>query len=226
MRRSWPLFIEGDGADIRGRRIELTALHRSGARLPVELTISAIGRGEEISFNAFIHDISERKAAEQRLQLLALHDFLTGLPNRVLIMDRLGLALARSRRDGTKVALLFLDLDGFKAVNDNLGHDAGDELLIVIADRLKNALRPSDTAGRLGGDEFVVVFDGVSDQYAVEDLVTRVQEVISRPCTIRGMPIEVRVSVGMALADDTSDPESLLRQADTAMYEDKKLARA
>ncbi|MEO7837539.1 MAG: diguanylate cyclase, partial [Acidimicrobiales bacterium] len=184
-----------------GRRLELTGLHRSGRRLPVELTISAVGHGEQLSFNAFIHDISERKEAERRLQVLALHDFLTGLPNRVLIMDRLRVALARARREEANVALLFLDLDGFKAVNDSLGHDAGDELLIVVADRLRAVLRPSDTAGRLGGDEFVVLCDRMADNLAVENLVGRVEQAVALPCMIRGVSVEIRVSVGVAVAD-------------------------
>ena len=218
-------FLATDTSSILGRRLELTGLHRFGQRLLMELTISAVGSGDQISFNAFIHDISERKEAERRLQVLALHDFLTGLPNRVLIMDRLRVALARSRRNDADVALLFLDLDDFKAVNDSLGHDAGDELLIIVADRLKAVLRPSDTAGRLGGDEFVVLCDGVAGERAVEGLVRRVEHAIAQPANIRGVYVEIRVSIGVAVAAGGADAESLLHQADSAMYERKKLAR-
>ena len=152
----------------------------------------------------------------------ALHDALTGLPNRALIVDRIEQLLARNRRQGTSGAALFVDLDNFKDVNDTLGHAAGDQLLVAVAARMESALRDADTIGRMGGDEFVVLIDGASLEAAPELVAERLLEVMRQPFDLDGatMPLVVNASVGIAMGDRT-DPGDLLRDADVALYEAK-----
>ena len=150
----------------------------------------------------------------------ALHDGLTGLANRVLIMDRIDQLLARNRRVGTEGAALFIDLDEFKNVNDTLGHGAGDELLIAVAARLKSTLRDADTIGRMGGDEFVVLIDGSERQVAPYLVAERLLEAMREPVDVNGNAITVHTSIGIAVGDRNSAGE-LLRDADVALYEAK-----
>ena len=211
----------GEGAVI-GRRIEITARRRDGSELPVELTPWVV-RGEDgVRFNAFISDITERKEFERQLRHQALHDALTGLPNRALLMDRLAHALARCRRESCITAVLFIDLDRFKAVNDNFGHDAGDQLLLAVASRLPDVVRPGDTVARLGGDEFVVLCEGLSNRRDAVDIAERVVTAIQRPVAIQGMEMVVAASVGVAINEGDGDPEQVLGDADLAMYRAKE----
>jgi diguanylate cyclase (GGDEF)-like protein/PAS domain S-box-containing protein len=183
------------------------------------------GRSE--FFSAVLHDISERKAFEHRLAHQATHDPLTGLPNRTLLLDRLDVALRRARRTMRRVAVLFLDLDHFKVVNDSLGHGLGDRLLIAIADRLRAALRPADTIARFGGDEFVVLCEDLTNQADSIAIAERVNEAISGPFVIDDTEVFVGVSIGIAFPDDNdADPETLIRDADAAMYQAKDRGRA
>ena len=183
--------------------------------------------GEGPRFSAILHDISERKAFEQRLAHQATHDPLTGLPNRTLLIDRLEGALARARRHNRRVAVLFLDLDHFKVVNDSLGHGLGDRLLVAIAERLAVALRPGDTVARFGGDEFVVLCEDLVTQHDAITIAERVDEAVSGPFVIDDTEVFVGVSIGIALPDDTeADPETLIRDADAAMYRAKDRGRA
>jgi diguanylate cyclase (GGDEF)-like protein len=164
----------------------------------------------------------ERKQSELRLASQALHDALTELPNRVLFLDRLRLALARRRRS-TSLAVLFIDLDRFKAVNDSLGHEAGDELLAELAGRLRSVLRPSDTAARFGGDEFLILCDGLHGEREALPLAARVRTAIAEPIELRGREISVHASVGVAYAEAAeSKAEGLVREADQAMYRAKR----
>jgi diguanylate cyclase (GGDEF)-like protein len=166
----------------------------------------------------------ERKRVEARLAHQALHDDLTALPNRALFLDRLGQALSRLGRLTTTVAVLFLDLDKFKAVNDALGHAAGDELLRAVADRLASVLRAGDTAARLSGDEFAVLCEDVAGERHAIGVAERVAEALRAPFTLAGDEVFMRASVGIALATEgTEDPEGLLRDADAAMYRAKGL---
>jgi diguanylate cyclase (GGDEF)-like protein len=157
-----------------------------------------------------------------QLRYQALHDSLTGLPNRVLILDRIEQMLARARREHGPVAVLFLDLDDFKDINDTLGHNAGDRLLASVAARLSGALREGDTVGRLGGDEFVVLLEGASLAAGPEVVADRILDVLATPFDLPGgeMPLTVTASIGIADGDRPA-PEELLRDADIALYEAK-----
>ena len=181
---------------------------------------------EGIVVNA--RDVTERKAYEERLARQATHDSLTGLPNRRLLMDRLGQALARAGRSGQRVAVLYLDLDDFKVVNDSLGHDAGDELLVAVAERLRDCLRPEDTVARLGGDEFAVLVEDAEDAAAAARVAERIGEALREaPFEVRDRRMTVGASVGVVLADEQRrGAEDLLRGADLAMYEAKDRGKA
>jgi diguanylate cyclase (GGDEF)-like protein len=169
----------------------------------------------------------ERKRYETRLARLALHDPLTGLPNRALFLDRLTLALDRARRTDTQVAVLFLDVDHFKQINDKLGHAAGDRLLKELAGRLCSMLRPMDTVARFGGDEFTFLFEELSSEREVLLITERIVHAASVPIRVCEAETTVTVSVGITTVDDPSiGAESVIREADIAMYRAKELGRA
>ena len=156
------------------------------------------------------------------LQSLALHDALTGLPNRRLLMDRLALAIAHARRNSRTMAVMYLDLDGFKQINDTLGHDAGDTLLRLIAARLLGAVRQEDTVARVGGDEFVIVLAELSDVDPVADLVSKVVQAVSQPYGIQGRNVSMTASVGVSIYPTHGEEvETLMKSADLALYEAK-----
>jgi diguanylate cyclase len=164
----------------------------------------------------------ELELANRALQQLALHDALTGLPNRTLLHDRLQQALLENRRSGQTLALVMLDLDGFKAVNDTLGHAAGDQLLREMAGRLRRVLRAGDTVGRLGGDEFAVLLPG-ADKAVTARLMERMRAVLAADTLLAGRPVSVSASLGAALGPvHGRDPDTLLRCADDAMYRAKR----
>jgi diguanylate cyclase (GGDEF)-like protein/PAS domain S-box-containing protein len=168
-------------------------------------------------------DITLRKQAEEQLMDFALHDQLTGLSNRILLLDHIDGALRRARRSGETVALLFIDLDNLKIVNDTLGHLAGDEILIAVAKRLLVSGRSSDTAARLGGDEFVILCEGIGRLEDAQDIASRVLHAIGQPITVRGRDVLTTASIGIALAlpNEGATPESLMSDADAALYSAK-----
>ncbi len=171
-------------------------------------------------------DISERKAAESRAHFLAYHDQLTGLPNRSLAQDRLQLAIRTAERNETKLALLILDLDSFKTINDSLGHSAGDRLLIEVSRRLSNALRETDTISRLGGDEFLVLLPDLPETEHCIHVLDKLRQNLIEPFPIDEHELTVTLSVGIALyPDDGEDLETLQKKADTAMYRAKQSGR-
>ncbi len=180
--------------------------------------------GEPMYYFAQLQDITERKAAEIELAHQALHDSLTGLPNRALLSDRLEHSLAGARQRGTPLGVVFLDLDNFKNVNDSLGHSAGDELLRHAVERIAAVLRPGDTLARFGGDEFVIVCEDAA-VWALETVAERVLDAVSNPCVIAGREMTVTASAGIVAADDASTAETLLRDSDAAMYSAKAQGR-
>jgi diguanylate cyclase (GGDEF)-like protein/PAS domain S-box-containing protein len=165
-----------------------------------------------------MRDVSERHALEEELRRRAFHDALTGLANRALFEDRLRHALARMRRDQRSVAVLFVDLDDFKTINDSLGHTAGDELLRKAAERISSVVRPVDTAARLGGDEFAILVETMPDDMGAQAVAERVLDTLKSPFELAGRELIVTASVGLALAEPTTDADQLLRNADVAMY--------
>ncbi len=210
---------------------ELAMRTADGATVPVWQTIAAKRRpdGRMTQISAVGRDITERRRFEAALAHQATHDALTDLPNRALLLDHLGLSLAWAERAPTGVALLFLDLDRFKSINDTFGHETGDELLVAVAGRLSEVLRPSDTVARLGGDEFVILCEDVVDEHHAVAVAQRVLSLIeSKPFAVQGSEIDLTASIGIAISagGDDADPESLLRDADAAMYRAKDLGRA
>jgi diguanylate cyclase (GGDEF)-like protein len=193
----------------------LHAIHEGAQDYLPETDVGAVSR-------AIRHAIA-RKQNDVRLARQALHDSLTGLPNRALLLDRLHVAIGRSRRRPTSVALLFLDLDGFKRVNDTLGHDAGDDLLVEVARRLSSVLRPGDTVARYGGDEFVILCEDLRSEREALRVAERARATIAQPFAVRGEPVTVQASVGIARARPGGTfAEDLLREADLAMYRAKR----
>lgn len=183
--------------------------------------------GKERIILLAIEDITERKKYEEKIQQMAFHDSLTGLPNRKLFSDRLGIVLAQAKRNKKKVGIVMLDLDNFKDVNDTLGHDVGDILLKAVAERLSGTLRKSDTVARFGGDEFVLIFP---DMEVIEEAIQVVQKIIDRfnkPFLIDTHQLVVTTSIGIAVyPNDGMDEEILMKNADIAMYQAKQAGRA
>ena len=172
------------------------------------------------------HDISDLKAAQQRLEYEATHDLLTGLPNRAMFREIGERALARATRTGEPVAVLFLDLDGFKMVNDSFGHDAGDRLLAQVARRLREAVRLGDTVARLGGDEFVILCEQPHNEEQMVELSNRLIDVTSEPFRLEEESVSVGASVGIAYgAGEDSGVGEMIREADIALYQAKRNGR-
>jgi diguanylate cyclase (GGDEF)-like protein len=171
-------------------------------------------------------DITDRRRAEETIRRLAYHDALTGLPNRRLFDDRLEVALAHARRQGWKLAVMLLDLDRFKDVNDTLGHTVGDELLQAVGARLTTLLRESDTVCRMGGDEFLLLLPGISEAKAAHKVAERILEAIREPFDLNGRGVRVTTSLGIAIyLDDGEDGDTLVENADVAMYHAKERGR-
>ena len=182
--------------------------------------------GMPLYFDGVIADITDRKRAERQVYQLAHYDNLTGLPNRALLRDRLGQAISDAKRREARLAVLFLDLDRFKTVNDSLGHETGDKLLQAVAARLRDAMRDSDTISRQGGDEFLLILRDVADAHGVAHFAEKLLEVVARPYTIAEYELHVTPSIGISLfPDDAADLEALIRNADAAMYQAKENGR-
>ena len=182
--------------------------------------------GEIIAQVAVFQDLTERKAAEARIRRLALHDPLTGLPNRALLLDRLGQALAHARREGGLAAVFLLDLDRFKEINDTLGHPVGDQLLGAVASRIAGAVRASDTLARLGGDEFALVQPKLTQPADAAALAAKILGTFAAPFQLDGHEVHVATSIGIALfPQDGPDPDVLLKNADLALYRAKAQGR-
>ncbi len=183
--------------------------------------------GRALTLIGVAMNITERKLAEQRIEHMAQHDSLTGLPNRVLLKDRISQAVLHANRGRTPVAVLFIDLDRFKNINDSLGHEAGDRLLQTVAKRIRTCLREGDTVSRLGGDEFVIVLPEIHGAHDVSIVAAKVLETLSQPYHLHDHDLHVSASIGVAIfPEDGEDAETLMRNADAAMYHAKDSGRA
>jgi len=204
---------------------ETVRLHKNGELIDVAVQAAALRvAGGNAGYVVTFRDISDRKHVEARLQHDAMHDVLTGLPNRALFVDRLNLALSRrDRRPGNGCAVLFLDLDGFKQINDTFGHASGDMLLVSLAERLQGVIRPHDTAARMGGDEFAVLVENIQSISDLEALAQRLLAELDRPFDLAGHVAHTPASIGIALAgEEHLNAERLIQDADTAMYRAKQ----
>jgi diguanylate cyclase (GGDEF)-like protein/PAS domain S-box-containing protein len=211
------------------RSLQLRMARRDGTQIWTEHKIVPLrnSSGEVIAATGIARDVTALKVREAFLSHRALHDPLTGLPNRVLLLDRLEAALARIRRHQSSLAVLYLDLDRFKTVNDNLGHEIGDRLLQVVGQRLQQTLRPSDSVGRLGGDEFAAILADLHDPSEAMQVAERLLTVVAEPVDFDGSTLVTTVSIGIAGAHDgDASAGELLRRADFAMYTAKDRGRA
>ncbi|WP_320150875.1 CHASE domain-containing protein [uncultured Tolumonas sp.] len=203
---------------------ELVNRRKDGRLLPELLSISRVldKNGNVAHYVGMFLDISERREAEKRIQHLAHHDYLTDLPNRSLLVERATNALALAHRHQRRMAILFIDLDRFKPINDEYGHDAGDTVLKTIAKRLLQMVRESDTVCRQGGDEFVILIPEFTDTESLERLAIKLRDEIQKPCTIKNYQLSVSASIGIATYPENGDTvDDIIQSADTAMYRAK-----
>jgi diguanylate cyclase (GGDEF)-like protein/PAS domain S-box-containing protein len=225
--RTSRVLEEGVGGNYH---LEKRYVHAEGRTVWVLSSVSLVRdpQGNPSHFVSLYQDITERKALEERLEYQAFHDSLTDLPNRTLFLDRLEHALARASREGGSVAVLLVDLDDFKAINDSLGHDAGNAVLVEVAERLRAGVRPGDTVGRIFGDEFAVLLEAPVGMEEARQIAERIQEGLQAPFGIDGQQEAfVRGSIGIALGKaDKDEPEEVLKHADLAMYEAKHHGKA
>ena len=215
----------------RAVRQECRLVRADGEPVPVQIATSWVtpeDAGREPHLVMIVEDITERKELEAQLVHRSLHDPLTGLPNRSLFQDRLWHALERGQRERTPTCVLIMDLDGFKAINDELGHPMGDLVLVAFADRMRSVLRASDTAPRLGGDEFSIVCEN-TDRPDAEVLANRLRAAVTAPLELSGQEVSIGLSIGIGSAPGGEEPadvhEQVVRAADDAMYADKARRR-
>ncbi|MHB8624192.1 MAG: sensor domain-containing protein, partial [Sulfuricaulis sp.] len=215
---------EGDAISVGSR--EVVGIRKSGATFQVDMTVCATDDKDNPGFIAIARDITERKQAEQRLVYLAQYDALTGLPTRVLFHDRANHALARAHREEKLVAIMYLDLDNFKQVNDGMGHHVGDELLKAVAQRITSCLRDVDTVSRMGGDEFTVILESIPHIDNATIVAEKILEVMQEAFHIDGTVIHITISIGITIYPmDDQDLVNLLKDADQAMYRAKQAGR-
>ncbi len=212
--------------NILGHYREVTGLRKSGETFPLELNVNEMMLAGTQHFVGILRDITERKKAENKMTQLALYDQLTKLPNRTLFYERLEFSLSQCKRSGTMLALLFIDLDGFKAVNDTLGHDMGDSLLKEVGKRLRNSIRESDIAARMGGDEFTVILTNLQSLDEVPRIAGNIIKALNEPVEFKGNSCNVGASIGIAGYPEHADnADDLVKESDTAMYQAKNAGK-
>jgi|GEM_PF-2623497 len=224
--RGMQRFLLGGEGPVLNSRIELAGLHRDGHEFPVELAVTTIEVGGQREFSAFIRDITNKKESEELIWKQANFDKVTGLPNRHMFHDRLEQEVKKAHRASLQMALLFIDLDRFKEINDTLGHDMGDILLMETSRRLGNCVRESDTVARLGGDEFTVILSEVDDTKNVERVAQCILKILAEPFRLGDEVAYISASIGITLyPNDATNVEDLLKNADQAMYVAKNQGR-
>lgn len=201
---------------------QVTGKRKGGGTVPLEVAIREMHHGEQLSFTGIVRDVSARKEAEDRIFYMAHHDALTDLPNRHLFGDRVEEAFKRAKRHGYKAALLFVDLDRFKHVNDTYGHPVGDEVLKELAQRLNRGARSTDTVARIGGDEFMMLLEELKDRAEAEHMRAKIVDLLTYPVAVAGVQVVVGASIGIAIyPDDGEDVRVLMNVADQDMYRAK-----
>jgi diguanylate cyclase (GGDEF)-like protein/PAS domain S-box-containing protein len=224
--RYFDAYMSGLFPSLMGRQVQGIGYRQDSSTFPMEISVSELRHGRHRLFTAILRDISERKETEDRIRRLAHHDNLTGLPNRNLLNDRMNHALARVKRHGGRMAVLYVDLDKFKPINDTLGHEAGDLVLREVAVRLKSCVRSSDTVARIGGDEFVVVVEEITRGNEASLVAKKIIDQLARPIDYEGHDCQVGASIGVAIfPDDGNSMEDVCKAADIAMYRIKHAGR-
>ncbi|MBC7993208.1 MAG: diguanylate cyclase [Rhizobacter sp.] len=227
-KRGMQRYLSTGEARVLDRRVELTALRRDGSEFPIELSLRVRRHGSECFFDGFLRDISERKLMQQLLEDQALQDPLTALPNRRALLAELPTAMGRADRSRQVLAVLFLDLDGFKGVNDSHGHDAGDEVLREFAKRLRGAVRSVDKVARLAGDEFVVIAETLATPNDAQTVAAKILASAREPFVLGPHTARLSSSIGIGLYFPGSglSPDQILSRADDAMYQAKRNGKA
>jgi diguanylate cyclase (GGDEF)-like protein/PAS domain S-box-containing protein len=208
--------------------LDLEIIRKDGFKRHIEISVSLIkdANGKYIGYRGIVRDIDDRKKAEATILHMAYHDALTGLPNRVLFNDRLNVAMSAAKRNNKKFAVMILDLDKFKSVNDSLGHDVGDQLLQSVGNRLRARLRKSDTVARLGGDEFILLLPEIDQDEYAEVIAKKIISSFQRPFMLGKHDLNITTSIGIAVyPDDGLDFDNLKKNADIAMYKAKESGR-
>jgi diguanylate cyclase (GGDEF)-like protein/PAS domain S-box-containing protein len=219
-------FLEtGEGA-VLGKRIELIGLRKNGEEFPLEITIRALPTKHGHEFCSFLRDITEQKNAEKRLFQLAHSDYLTNLPNRSLFNDRIVEAMHRSKRTRSLMALMYLDVDKFKSINDNYGHAVGDGLLIEFSKRLSASVRETDTVARLGGDEFTIIAEALKSPDDAQLIASKIIKHVRKEMCIHDFNLNVTTSIGISFYQgEDIDADQLINNADRALYRAKQAGR-
>ena len=202
---------------------EATGLRKDGEEFVVEMAMRSLQQGDSLSYTGVVRDITERKRLEERIHNMAHFDNVTGLPNRNLLSDRLDEAAKRAQRTEHQLALMYIDLNKFKPINDEIGHDAGDKALKTVAERMKESVRESDTVARVGGDEFVILLENIASEEVVRQIADKVLAHIKEPISFSTGPRSIGAAVGIAIfPQHGDDPYSLMKSADQAMYAAKE----
>lgn len=210
-----------------GRSRELEGQHKDGTRFPIELSVTELREGTQRLFTGVVRDITERRKAQEKIEHLAHHDPLTGLPNRNLFTERMERAIYRAKRSGKPLGLMFVDLDKFKPINDQLGHEAGDTVLKTVAERMAHCVRTSDTVARIGGDEFVAILENLDHWESAAVVAQKIIRALTQPIDVStNKTAQVGASIGISIfPGDGNTLDDLSRAADVAMYAVKEAGR-